>query len=194
MDLIDCYLSTSRVALLAKCTDPSTWQEMHVLLPNLREHLSCRVCHKLLDWPYTHSDGYACMACSNGQKCEDVSSSIIQCYKKLCTYIQKSQLYDIMCTRDEDSKLVELLTEAIGVPRPINNYNDCLTNDSVNKQTTEEANSPKNIELNLSSDVQLPIENKSSNDFVSLKVLDVHTLNSRIQNQPTRAIPKKKVC
>lgn len=194
MNLIDCYVLTSRIALRAKCTDPTTWQEMHTLLPSLREYLSCQVCHKLLDRPNPHSDGYACTACVNDQRLEDVSSSIIQCYKKLCAYIQKSPLYGIMCSRDEDNRLVELLSEAIEMPRPINGHNGWV-NGTENKQRKEKIIIHKNDELKFSSDIQLPHENKMSNELTNLQMFNLNSLNGKIQNQPIlNSVPKKKVC
>lgn len=194
-DLVECYLMTSRVALQAKYTDPTTWQDMHTLLPNLHQHLSCRVCHKLLDQPNTYSDGFACTVCANNQITQDTSSSIVQCYKKLCAYIQKSPLYDAMCARNEDQRLVELLTEVIGMSRPKNCHNG-LINGAVNKQQIQVVDSLNNIELNSSSNVvQLPVENKISKEYVNVQIFDVQSQKHRIQNQTViNIIPKKKVC
>jgi len=193
MDLVECYLMTSSVALQAKCTDPTTWQEMHTLLPKLHQHLSCLVCNKLIDLPNPYLNGFACTVCVNYQIKEDTSSCIIQCYKKLCAYIHNSPLYDAMCARDEDQRLVELLTEAIGVSRPINGHNS-VVNGTVNKQQIQVEDSLNNVELNSSSNVQLPIEDKISKEYVNVQIFDVQSQKHRIQNQTViNIIPKKKV-
>lgn len=189
MDLIECYLMTSRVALQANCTDPTTWQEMHTLLPNLHRHLSCRVCNKLLDEPDPpHTDSFACTACVNHKITERASSSVVQCYKKLCAYIQKSPLYDAMCARDEDRRLVELLTEVIGVSFPINGHKGL-----VNGNMKKPVDALNIFELNSSPGNQLPGENKMSSEYVNVQIFDVQSQKRRIQNQTLiNIIPKRK--
>ncbi|XP_003243452.1 E3 ubiquitin-protein ligase msl-2 [Acyrthosiphon pisum] len=137
MALIEYYLSTSQIVLQAKSTDPLTWQKLHSLLPLLHEHLSCQVCHKLVDRLNPYLDGYACTVCVNHQITENPSSAIIQCYKKLCAYIHSSPLYKVMCTRVEDKRLVELVTEVISLPRSINGYSG-MVNGTVIKQEKKE--------------------------------------------------------
>lgn len=192
-DLIECYLTTSRVALQANCTDPTTWQEMHTLLPNLHQYLSCRVCNKLLDRPNPHLDDFACTVCVNYKITEHASSSIAQCYKKLCAYIQKSPLYDAMCARNEDQRLVELLTEVIGVSCPINGHNG-LMNGNIRKPVLPTLNS---YELNSSPSDHLPggNKNKISNEYVNVQIFDMQSQKRSIPSRPLiNIISKKKVC
>lgn len=202
--LIDCYLATSRVALQADCSDPSTWQEMHTLLPNLHEHLSCRICRKLVDQLNPHIDGFTCTVCVTdlqiGQGQYTPITSIIQCYKKLCSYIQKTQLYEVMCSRHEDNRLVELLTEVNGASRPVNGLN-CLANGTtVNRQKHlegEEADSHSNVISNAQcANDQLPAEDGSSNKHnISPDILKVESVNNRTQNKSVyNVLPRKKVC
>jgi hypothetical protein len=189
MDLMQCYILTSRIALQAKSTDPLTWQNMHTLLPQLHKHLSCQVCHKLIDRMNPHLDGYACTECVNHEITENTSSIILQCYKKLCAYIHSSPLYKVMCTRVEDKQLVELLTEAIGLSRSVNGYSG-MTNGTLIKQETKEVDNKDNNLLISSSDVQLPIENQTPKDYINLQLIDVQSLNSKPE---FNNIPKKKV-
>lgn len=192
MDLIEYYLSASRIALQAKCTDPTTWREMYTVMKNLHDNLSCQVCHKLLDQPNSYINGVVCIGCVNYQLTEDITNSILKCYKEMCAYIQKSPLYNIMCTRDEDHMLVQLLTEVIGVCRPTNSQND-LVNGTINIEQIEEVNNLNKSELNISSDIQYPIKNQ--NEFMNLQLFNVQSQKHRIQNQTTRyVIPRKKVC
>ncbi|XP_015364743.1 PREDICTED: E3 ubiquitin-protein ligase MSL2 [Diuraphis noxia] len=190
--LMECYLSTSRIALQAKSIDPLTWQKLHTLLPILHEHLSCRVCHKLPDQLNPYLDGYACTVCVNNQISENMSSTILQCYKKLCAYIHSSPLYKVMCTRVEDKRLVELITEVIGVSRSVNGYSE-MVNGTVNKQDTKEEVSKDGIMLISSSDIQLPTENQTSEDFINLQIFDEKSQKHKIQNQSVfNNIPRKK--
>lgn len=192
MNLIECYSSSNRIAMQARSTDPLSWQKLHLSLPKLHEHLSCQVCHKLLDRLNPYLDGYACTACVNHQTTENTSSTILQCYKKLCAYIHSSAVYKVMCTRVEDKRLVELITEVIGLPRPIYGYSG-MVNGTVNKQETKEENSEDNITLIPSSDIQLPTENQTD-DYINLQLFDVQSQKHKIQNQSAiNNIPKKKV-
>lgn len=192
-NVMECYLSASRIALQAKSTDPLTWQNLHSSLPKLHEHLSCRVCQKLPDQLNPHLDGYACTVCVNHQITENTSSTILQCYKKLCAYIHSSSVYKIMCTRVEDKRLVEIVTEVIGLPRPVYGYSG-MVNGTVNKQETKEENSEDNITLIPSSDIQLSTENQTSDDYIDLQLFDVQSQKHKIQNQSAfNNIPKKKV-
>ncbi|XP_060835612.1 E3 ubiquitin-protein ligase MSL2 isoform X1 [Rhopalosiphum padi] len=188
MDLMQCYISTNRIALQAKSTDPLTWQNMHTLLPQLHKHLSCQVCHKLIDRMNPHLDGYACSECVNHQITENTSSIILQCYKKLCAYIHSSPVYKVMCTRVEDKQLVEILTEVIGLSRSVNGYSG-MTNGTLIKQETKEVDNKDNNLLISSSDVQLPIENQTPKDYTNLQLFDVQSLNSKPE---FNNIPKKK--
>ncbi|KAL5236388.1 hypothetical protein ACI65C_003798 [Semiaphis heraclei] len=192
MDLMECYVSTSRIALQAKSIDPLSWQKLHTLLPMLHEHLSCRVCHKLLDRLNPYLDGYACTVCVNNQINENTSSTILHCYKKLCAYIHSTPLYKVMCTRVEDKQLVELITEVIGVSRSVNGYSG-MVNSTVNKQDTKEENNEDDITLISSLDIQLPTENLTSEDLINLQRFDEQPQKHRIQNQSAiNVIPKKK--
>lgn len=189
MDLMECYVSTTRIALEAKSTDPLTWQKLHTLLPLLHEHLSCRVCHKLLDRLNPYLGGYACTMCMDQQTTENLSSTIIQCYKKLCAYIHSTSLYKVMCTRVEDKMLVELITEVIGLSRSVNGYSG-MVNGRVIKQEIKEEDSIDTTLLN-SSDIQLPIDNQTSEDYINLQIFDEQ--KHRIQDQSVfNNIPKKK--
>jgi len=97
-----------------------------------------------------------------------------------------------MCTRVEDKRLVELITEVIGLPRPIYGYSG-MVNGTVNKQETKEENSEDNITLIPSSDIQLPTENQTD-DYINLQLFDVQSQKHKIQNQSAiNNIPKKKV-
>ncbi|XP_025205521.1 uncharacterized protein LOC112601876 [Melanaphis sacchari] len=191
MEIFRLYTKTSRIVFQAKSTDPSTWQSLHTLLPQLHKHLSCQVCHKLVDRLNPHLNGYACSACINHQIPENASSALIQCYKKLCAYLQSTPVYKVMCTRDEDKQLVELITEVISLSRSVNGYNGII-NGTVNKQDTEEVNI-KDEMLISSSDVQLPIENPTSFDDINLQKFDEESQEHKIQNQSEfNNIPKKK--
>lgn len=214
MDLMECYLSTSRIVLQAKSTDPLTWQQLHSLLPILHEHLSCQVCHKLVDRLNPYLDGYACTVCVNHQITETPSSAIIQCYKKLCAYIHSSPLYKVMCTRVDDKRLVELVTEVIGLPRSVNGYSGMvngtvtkqeineednedditlMVNGTINKQEIKEENSKDDITLISSSDIQLSTENQTPEDYINYQIFDVQSQKHKIQNQSLiNNIPKKK--
>lgn len=192
-NVMECYLSASRIALQAKSTDPLTWQNLHSSLPKLHEHLSCQVCHKLPDQLNPYLDGYACTVCVNHQITENTSSTILQCYKKLCAYIHSSPVYKVMCTRVEDKRLVEIVTEVIGLPRPVFCYSGII-NGTLNKQETKGENSEDNITLIPSSDIQLSTENQTSDDFIDLQLFDVQSQKHKIQNQSAfNNIPKKKV-
>lgn len=192
MELMECYILTNRIALQAKSTDPLTWQKMHTLLPMLHEHLSCRVCHKLIDRLNPYLDGYACTVCMNHQITENTSSMIIQCYKKLCAYIHSSPPYKVMCTRVEDKRLVEIITEVINLSRLVNGYSGMI-NGTVYKQEIEKVDSKDNITLIPSSNMQLQIENQTSKDYNNLKIFDAQSQKHRIQNQSVlNNITKKK--
>lgn len=199
MDVIQCFTTASRIAMLAKCTDPLTWQKLHTLLPALHKHLSCRVCNKLLDQLNPHKDGFVCAMCVSSQISENTSCmilplSIIQSYKKLCAFIRSSPLYKVMCTRVEDNVLVELITEVIGVPRPVNGFSRLVNSTVIKQEIEEEEDSKDNITLISSSNIQLPIENQTSNDYANLQIFDVQSQKHRTQNQAVfNDIGKKKV-
>lgn len=192
--IIKCYTATSRVALLAEHTNPLTWQEMHTLLPDLRKHLSCQICNKLVDCLNPYNNKYACTKCVNYQAKEDLNITVIQCYKKLCTLIHKLPIYNVMCSRHEDKKLVELINEVVDVSHPKNGHNGMVNGTRVKPETIE-LNSYKNIETNPPFNVKLPTENKTSNEHTNLHVFDVQNQKHQTQNQSVvNDIPKKKVC
>ncbi|XP_034252892.1 E3 ubiquitin-protein ligase MSL2 [Thrips palmi] len=115
----------------------SSWADLHRLVPYLRQSLSCTVCANLLVEPYTPSDSlseagtagscqhHVCRACRGGRKklkpscswCKDYDAYIenvllrilLQCYKKLCTYITSTALYRSLVAGG--SSLVELINE-----------------------------------------------------------------------------------
>lgn len=191
LNLMRCYISANQVIFQAKSTDPSSWQNLHTLLPQLHERLSCKVCHKLIDRLNPYLDGYACSTCVNYQITENTSSVIILCYKKLCAYIHSTPVYKMMCTRVEDKQLVELLTEVNNPSLSLNGYNG-LINGLVNKQKTEVDNEDKT--LISSSNVQLSIDNQTSKNNISLQILDEQPHNHKIQDQSEfNNNPKKKV-
>jgi len=98
-----------------------------------------------------------------------------------------------MCTRVEDKRLIELITEVIGVSRSVNGYSR-MVNGTVNKQETKEKDNKDDFMLISSSDIQLPTENQTSEDFINLQIFDVQSQKHRIQNQSVSTnIPKKKV-
>lgn len=179
------YITTSRIALTTKCTDPINSKEIHTLLQNLRQYLSCRVCHKLPDQLNHYADGFACTLCVNSQMTEDTSSltvsTIKQCYMKLCAYIQTSPLYDAICAYDENKRMVDLMTEGNGVSHSINGFKH-FVNGTSNKQQSEIVDSHNNIDLNLSN-IQLPIENDKTVNNLNLQVFDVKSPKHKIQNQ-----------
>lgn len=110
----------------------SSWADLHRLVPYLRQSLSCTVCANLLVEPYTPSDSlscqhHVCRACRGGRKklkpscswCKDCKDDayaenvllriLLQCYKKLCTYITSTALYRSLVAGG--SSLVELINE-----------------------------------------------------------------------------------
>ncbi|XP_022177884.1 E3 ubiquitin-protein ligase MSL2-like [Myzus persicae] len=167
MDMMKCYLSTNRIVLQANSTDPLTWQKLHTFLPSLHEHLSCRVCHKLLDRLNPYLGGYACTACVDQQTTENSSSTIIECYKKLCAYIHSSSFYKVMCTRVEDKLIVELITEVIGLSRSVNGYSGMVNGGVIKEEIKEEDTTLLN-----SSDIQLPIDNQTLEEYIDLQIFD----------------------
>ncbi|CAI6363741.1 unnamed protein product [Macrosiphum euphorbiae] len=170
MELMICYSSTCRIALQAKSTDPLTWHKLHSLLPKLHEHLSCQVCHKLVDRLNPYLDGYACTVCVNYQITETPSGTIIQCYKKLCAYIHSSPLYKVMSTRVEDQRLVEIITEVIGLPRSVNGYSG-MGNGTVIKQEIKEEESEDDMTLMVHSTMtKQEIKEEDSEDDIMLMV------------------------
>ncbi|XP_050057159.1 E3 ubiquitin-protein ligase MSL2-like isoform X2 [Aphis gossypii] len=190
-NLLQCYVSANLIVSKAKSTDPSTWQNLHTLLLQLHERLSCKVCHKLIDRLNPYLDGYACSTCVNHQITENASSTIIQCYKKLCAYIHSTPVYKVMCTRVEDKQLVELLMVVNNPSLSINGYNG-LSNGLVNKQKTEEVDNEDKTLIS-SSNVQLPIENQTSKNNISLQIFDEQSQNHKIQDQTEfNNNPKKK--
>lgn len=197
--IIGCYVASSRVALEAiDCADPDSWRPLHALLPKLREHISCGVCRKLADRPGPHADGFACPECAAYEASGDATYEIVQCYRELCALVYKSPIYDVMCSRHEDAVLVELITEAIGVPRPINGRNG-LPNGGVPgavvKQEAKEMNNHNDVGPDSSLDVKLPIKNSTTNECTTSQMMDAQSLKHRTKHQPVlNNTSKKKVC
>jgi len=120
-----------------------------------------------------------------------------------------------MCTRVDDKRLVELVTEVIGLPRSVNGYSGMvngtvtkqeineednedditlMVNDTINKQEIKEENSKDDITLISSSDIQLSTENQTPEDYINYQIFDVQSQKHKIQNQSLiNNIPKKKV-
>jgi len=97
-----------------------------------------------------------------------------------------------MCTRVEDKQLVELLTEVNNPSLSVNGYNG-LINGLVNKQKTEEVDNEDKTLIS-SSNVQLPIENQTLKNNISLQIFDEQSQNHKIQDQSEfNNNPKKKV-
>lgn len=192
--IIKCYTATSLVALMAEHTNPLSWQEMHTHLPNLRKHLSCQICNKLVDCLNPLNEGYACTKCVNYQTKDNLNITIIKCYKLLCTLIHNLPIYDVMCSRHEDKHLVDLIDEVVNVSHPKNGHNGIVNGTGV-KQEAIELNNCNNIETNLPFNVKLPTENKIPNEHTNLQLFDVQNQKHQTQNQPVvNNIPKKKVC
>jgi len=120
-----------------------------------------------------------------------------------------------MCTRVEDKQLVELVTEVIGLPRSVNGYSgmvngtvtkqeikegDCeeditlMVNGTMNNQEIKGGDSKDDTTLISSSDIQLPTENQTPEDYINYQIFDVQSQKHKIQNQSVfNNIPKKKV-
>jgi len=98
-----------------------------------------------------------------------------------------------MCTRVEDKRLVDLITEVVGLSRTVNGYSG-MVNGTVNKQETKVEDSKDNTVLPSSSNIQLPTENQTSEDYNNLQVFDEQSPKHEIQNQSVfNNIPKRKV-
>lgn len=107
-------------------------------------------------------------------------------------------MYDMMCSRHEDALLVELITEAMGVPRPINGRNG-LPNGGVPgtvvKQEAKEVNNHNNVGPDSSLDVKLPIKNNTTNQCTTSQTIDAQSLKHRTKHQLVlNNTAKKKVC
>ncbi|XP_050536245.1 uncharacterized protein LOC126902719 [Daktulosphaira vitifoliae] len=188
MELINSYVVASRLVLQADSTDPVSWQELHTLLLYLHDNLLCQVCEKLIDDSYSHPKGLICKSCAKNLKIEQPTWSIIQFYKKLCSYIHKSPLFNAMCIRIEDNCLVELIIKVLGLPKTTN-HNGWISNENF-----EGLEKHINNDLHLPSDVQLSVDDSRKNGILNLQILsDVRTKNDRIQVQQIQnIIPKKK--
>ncbi|XP_050430638.1 uncharacterized protein LOC126839378 [Adelges cooleyi] len=190
MELIDSYVVASQIVLRADSSDPSSWQELHTLLPHLHDGLSCQTCKQLVNYPSSHPNGLLCSACTNVKNVKEDTWSILQYYKKLCSFIHKSPLFNVMLTRVEDKKIVELVTEAIHVPKPINGYNGFL---NISRPNLDELERQNNDELHLPSDFNISVDNKTSKGFFNI-LSDIQTPNDRKQAKPVlKIISKKKV-
>lgn len=128
MNATSLFVSTSRVVLQAD-EDVSSWADLHRLVPYLRQSLSCTVCSNLLIEPYTPTETscqhHVCRSCRGGRKklkpscswCKDYDTYVenillrilLQCYKKLCTYITSTEIYRSLLAGG--SSLVELINE-----------------------------------------------------------------------------------
>lgn len=101
-----------------------------------------------------------------------------------------------MCTRDEDYRLVEIVTEVVGVPSLLNGHNGVVNGSECINLKTVEMDNRNNVKLNSLSNVQISIKNKMANDYSNLQMFDVLPQKQRNQNQlvHNNIIPKKKVC
>jgi len=95
-----------------------------------------------------------------------------------------------MCSRVEDKPLVKIVTEVIGLSRSVNGYSG-MVNGILNKQEIKEEDSIDTTLLS-PSDIQLPIDNQTSEDYINLQIFDEQ--KPRIQNHSKyNNITKKKV-
>ncbi|KAF6213428.1 hypothetical protein GE061_011147 [Apolygus lucorum] len=146
------YVSTCRLILQADGEDSSSWQDIHKLLPCLRQSLSCTVCGNLLLEPYTPTDSscqhHVCRTCRGGRKklrpscswCKDYTKymenvqlrTLLQCYKKLCSYVTFTDFYRSLVTEagsshvnnntlENNQALIDLLKEGAGFKDEYNN-------------------------------------------------------------------------
>ena len=128
MNATSLFVSTSRVVLQAH-EGESSWSDLHRLVPYLRQSLSCTVCSNLLIEPFTPTETscqhHVCRSCRGGRKklkpscswCKDYDTYVenvllrilLQCYKKLCTYITSTEIYRSLLA--SGSSLIELINE-----------------------------------------------------------------------------------
>lgn len=101
-----------------------------------------------------------------------------------------------MRTRDEDFRLVEIVTEVVGVPSLLNGHNGVVNGSEGINLKTVKVDNRNNVKLNSLSNVQISIKNKTSNDYLNLQMFDVLPHKQKNQNQliHNNIIPKKKVC
>ncbi|BES92694.1 CXC [Nesidiocoris tenuis] len=176
------YVSTCRLILQAGGEDSSSWQDIHKLLPSLRQSLSCTVCGHLLMEPYTPTDSncqhHVCRSCRGGRKklrpscgwCKDYSKyienvqlrTLLQCYKKLCSYVTHTDFYRSLDTEAGSSTV----------------HNSTVENNQALVELLKEGAGFKDEYKNKSNGIILPLKNPLS----SLRTASTQTLNFSLVN------------
>lgn len=153
MNATSLYVSACRLIMQKPVDDNSTLVDLIKAFPSLRQALSCTVCSNLLIEPYTPTESncqhHVCRSCKGEKKklkpscswCKDYSKyyenvhlrTLLQCYKKLCTYVTNSDLFrDIVAVTTsgsnnstiENSKvLVDIFKEGAGFKDDFNSSN-----------------------------------------------------------------------
>ena len=147
MSATELYVKACRCLYSNESCGSSSWNELLVLLPQLRASLSCRVCRGLIVDPQSsgYCQHYVCRGCLKKKRalnpgckwCLDWNKLqqsdrkvrvVLACYKLLCETIQTSDFYNNMA---KDATVENLLEEAISNPDVLSESSSaCPTSDS----------------------------------------------------------------
>jgi len=135
MNATSYYVSTCRLVIQADPANDNTWLDIFRFLPMLRNSLSCTVCEKLLEDPYTPDESscqhHVCKVCRGGVKslrpscswCKDYAKYsenpqlkiLLQNYKRLCSYIKVTELYKLLVSDKEcGQEMMDMIKESEG--------------------------------------------------------------------------------
>lgn len=92
----------SACAIKADARNPSSWRNLHRMLKMVSSNVTCVVCGKLFS---LNND---CVTCELNIR-TNPEVSFVNCYQSLCEFIASLEVYHVMCTRPEDTELVDLL-------------------------------------------------------------------------------------
>lgn len=170
MNATSYYVTTCRLIIQADPANKDTWQDIFRILPMLRNSLSCTVCEKLVDDPYTPDETscqhHVCKVCRGGIKslrpscswCKDYTKYsenpqlkiLLENYRKLCSYLKVTQLYNLLVSNKEYGQdVMDMIKESEGGgPQTLlspGNTSRCKTSKSNNSSGTQVSTSSSNV-------------------------------------------------
>ncbi|KAL7632428.1 UNVERIFIED_CONTAM: hypothetical protein RMT77_017282 [Armadillidium vulgare] len=217
MNAITLYLNTCRLVMQADPENRDTYAKLYELLPYLRKSLSCTVCERILSDPFTPTETscehHVCKICIGGKKtlkpscswCKDYETYIentqmqiiIQCYRKLCTYLKETCLYKKLSTlfiNGGSCNLIALIDEGVSelglsstktsLGRSIDNVNSIEETIPLEESFNNSVSNPYNSSPVISSPILDHYEFGSSSELVNFSTKSDFDFEDQLKVEP----------